>query len=85
YTTIFDEVDEQLAAAGSPPLDVVVVQMGVGALTAAVMTHYRAADGSGPLSVVVEPDTAACGLRSAEAGELVDVPGPHSSIMAGLN
>lgn len=85
YTTIFDEVDEQLAAAGSAPLDVVVVQMGVGALTAAVMTHYRAADGSGPLSVVVEPDTAACGLRSAEAGELVDVPGPHESIMAGLN
>jgi diaminopropionate ammonia-lyase len=85
YTTIFDEVDEQLAAAGSAPLDAVVVQMGVGALTAAVMHRYRAPDGRGPLTVVVEPDTAACGLRSAEAGELVDVAGPHRSIMAGLN
>ncbi len=85
YSTIFDEVDEQLAAAGSAPLDAVVVQMGVGALTAAVMHHYRDADGQGPLTVVVEPDTAACGLRSAEACELVDVPGPHRSIMAGLN
>ncbi len=85
YTTIFDEVDEQLAAAASRPLDVVVVQMGVGALAAAVMTHYRRDDGSGPLAIVVEPDTAACGLRSAAAGELVDVPGPHRSIMAGLN
>ncbi len=85
YTTIFDEVDEQLAAAGAAPLDVVVVQMGVGALAAAVTDHYRADDGSGPLIVVVEPESAACGLRSAEAGELVDVPGPHRSIMAGLN
>lgn len=85
YTTIFEEVDEQLAAAGSAPLDAVVVQMGVGALTAAVMEHYRAVDGAGPLTIVVEPDTAACGLRSAAAGELIDVPGPHRSIMAGLN
>ncbi|MCU1496659.1 MAG: putative diaminopropionate ammonia-lyase [Acidimicrobiales bacterium] len=85
YTTIFEEVDEQLAAAGSAPLDAVVVQMGVGALAAAVMHHHRAADGSGPLAIVVEPDTAACGLRSAAAGGLVDVPGPHRSIMAGLN
>lgn len=85
YTTIFGEVDAQLAAAGSPPLDAVVVQMGVGALAAATMAHYRAPDGSGPLAIVVEPDTAACGLRSAAAGELVDVPGPHRSIMAGLN
>lgn len=85
YSTIFEEVDEQLQAANSPPPDVVVVQMGVGALAAAVMAHYRAADGSGPLSIVVEPDTAACGLRSAEAGELVTVAGPHHSVMAGLN
>ncbi|HEX2578209.1 MAG TPA: diaminopropionate ammonia-lyase [Aquihabitans sp.] len=85
YATIFEEVDQQLAEAGSPPLDAVVVQMGVGALAAAAMAHHRAADGSGPLALVVEPTTAACGLRSAEAGELVDVPGPHRSIMAGLN
>ncbi|MCU1352069.1 MAG: Pyridoxal-5-phosphate-dependent enzyme beta subunit [Acidimicrobiales bacterium] len=92
YSTIFDEVDEQLAARQSPQPDVVVVQMGVGALASAVVAHYRSRPGSGrspgddaPRIVVVEPVSAACGLRSAEAGMPVDVPGPHTSIMAGLN
>jgi diaminopropionate ammonia-lyase len=78
YATIFAEVDEQLD--GSTP-DVVIVPMGVGALTAAVVAHYAArAD-----VVAVEPLTAACGLESARAGRPVLVPGPHPSIMAGLN
>jgi diaminopropionate ammonia-lyase len=55
--------------------------MGVGALTAAVVAHY----GATATIVAVEPRSAACGLRSAEAGEPVLVPGPHNSIMAGLN
>jgi diaminopropionate ammonia-lyase len=33
----------------------------------------------------VEPLDAACVLESIEAGEIVSVPGPHRSIMAGLN
>jgi diaminopropionate ammonia-lyase len=33
----------------------------------------------------VEPADAACVLASLEAGGLVEVPGPHRSIMAGLN
>ncbi|MFI5044851.1 MAG: pyridoxal-phosphate dependent enzyme, partial [Acidimicrobiales bacterium] len=33
----------------------------------------------------VEPTTAACLYHSVEAGEMVDVAGPHHSIMAGLN
>jgi len=37
YATIFAEVDQQLGAAAP---DVVVVQMGVGALAAAVVAHY---------------------------------------------
>jgi diaminopropionate ammonia-lyase len=77
YTTIFAELDEQLAAAP----DLVVVPMGVGALTAAAVEHYA----SSATIVAVEPRSAACGLRSAEAGHPVFVPGPHDSIMAGLN
>ena len=77
YTTIFAELDEQLAAAP----DLVVVPMGVGALTAAAVAHYA----SIATVVAVEPLSAACGLRSAEAGRPVFVPGPHDSIMAGLN
>ena len=85
YATIFAEVDEQIAAAGAPPPDVVVAQMGVGALAAATVGHVRASAGDAPTIVVVEPLSAACGLRSAEAGHPVEVPGPHRSIMAGLN
>jgi diaminopropionate ammonia-lyase len=78
YTTIFAEVDEQL---GDDAVDLVVVPMGVGALTAAVVAHSSAR----AAVVVVEPLTAACGMASARAGEPVFVPGPHDSIMAGLN
>ncbi len=81
YSTIFGEVDAQLAARGSPGPDVFVSQMGVGALTAAVCDRY-----AGEATIIaVEPLSAACGLRSAEAGHPVEVPGPHDSIMAGLN
>ena len=78
YATIFAEIDEQLAAA---PPEVVVVPMGVGALAAATVEHFA----SGATIVVVEPRSAACGLQSAAAGHPIAVPGPHDSIMAGLN
>jgi diaminopropionate ammonia-lyase len=78
YATIFAEIDEQLV--DSPP-EVVIVPMGVGALASAVVQHYS----SRAIIVVVEPASAACGLRSAEAGHPVLVEGPHDSIMAGLN
>jgi diaminopropionate ammonia-lyase len=78
YGTIFAEVDEQLAG---EPVDAVVVQMGVGALAAAVCDHFAASS----TIVAVEPVDAACGLHSARAGGPTEVPGPHRSIMAGLN
>jgi diaminopropionate ammonia-lyase len=80
YGTIFEEVDEQLGSDGNA-IDLVVVPMGVGALTAAVAAHYA----ERATVAAVEPLSAACGLRSAQAGKPVEVPGPHNSIMAGLN
>ncbi len=41
--------------------------------------------GAGPVLIGVEPDTANCVMASARAGHLVEVPGPHRSVMAGLN
>jgi diaminopropionate ammonia-lyase len=78
YSTVFAEVDDQLT--GEPP-DVVVVQMGVGALAAATVDAYAGRS----RVVAVEPASAACGLRSAAHGGPVTVPGPHDSMMAGLN
>jgi diaminopropionate ammonia-lyase len=80
YRTILHEIDEQLA---EPP-DLVVVPVGAGAFASAVVRHYRG-EGHRPQILTVEPDTAACLLKSLQAGEPVNVPGPHPSKMAGLN
>jgi diaminopropionate ammonia-lyase len=103
YATIFAEVDDELARRGESGPDLVAVQIGVGALAAAVVRHYRRDDHRPPttdhrpdngqssvadcqLSIVgVEPTHAACLLAAMRAGQIVDVPGPHDSIMAGLN
>ncbi|GMR22153.1 MAG: diaminopropionate ammonia-lyase [Acidobacteriota bacterium] len=78
YATIFYEIDE------TP--DVVFVPLGVGALGAAATDFYkRAAGKTDPTIVGVEPETCASVLASIRKGELVTVPGPHPSMMAGLN
>ncbi|HEU4398198.1 MAG TPA: diaminopropionate ammonia-lyase [Actinomycetota bacterium] len=100
YATIFWEVDGQLDALGEEGPDVVVVPVGVGGLAAAAVRHWRRrgllihrGTPSGfpgplrrpPVLIGVEPLAAACVLRSLRAGRIVTVPGPHDSIMAGLN
>jgi diaminopropionate ammonia-lyase len=77
YETIFAELDEQLER----PPDLAVVPIGVGALAAAAAGHL----GDGVRLAGVEPMYAACALASARAGRPVSVPGPHESVMAGLN
>jgi diaminopropionate ammonia-lyase len=79
YGTIFREIEDQL---DSPP-DVVFVPIGVGALGAAAVDFYKRTTSA--RVVGVEPSSAACVLASIEAGKIVTVPGPHGSIMAGLN
>lgn len=79
YATLCAEIDEQLDVAP----DLVVVPVGVGSLAQAVITHYRSTEHS-PALLAVEPETAACVLRSLQAGEPVTV-GTTDTIMAGLN
>jgi diaminopropionate ammonia-lyase len=79
YGTIFREIEEQ---SDSPP-SVVFVPIGVGALAAAAVDFYKRQTAA--RVVGVEPESAACVLASIEAGKIVTVPGPHCSIMAGLN
>jgi len=85
YATIFWEVDDQLGGDGEERPDVVVVPVGVGGLAAAAVRHWRQGLERPPRLVGVEPLAAACVLRSLEVGRIVTVPGPHDSIMAGLN
>jgi diaminopropionate ammonia-lyase len=82
YDTIFDEADDQLP---EPPT-VVLLQAGVGALTASGIRHYlRARPEDRPRFATVEPLTAACLLASAEAERLLTIDASQESIMAGLN
>lgn len=100
YSTIFWELDDELQKRGEQGPDLVSVQFGVGALAAAVVNLYRQPNRAqqerrpagvtdpgctSPAILSVEPTSAACALASMEAGEIVTVPGPHDSIMAGLN
>lgn len=78
YSTIFTEVEDQL-----PDLPThLVVQMGVGSLGTAAI---RAAMKWDAKVVSVEPDGADAILASLREKRPVEVPGPHTSIMAGLN
>jgi diaminopropionate ammonia-lyase len=79
YETIFSEADAELG--GELP-DVAFIPIGVGSLALAAAHHWPQAP---PRLVGLEPETAACALASIRAGEPVTVPGPHESIMAGLN
>ena len=85
YTTVFEEIAEQLQCRPAP--DVVAVPIGVGALAAAVVRHYWSAEPAGerPRLIGVEPTSAACVLESVAAGEIVTLDHPQDSIMAGLN
>jgi diaminopropionate ammonia-lyase len=81
YTTLFAELDEQLA---DPVLDLLVVPVGVGSLAQAAIGHYRRPGIRNPPALLsVEPEAAACVLRSLQAGEQVTVA-TSPTIMSGL-
>ncbi|MER7492989.1 diaminopropionate ammonia-lyase [Streptomyces pharetrae] len=86
YSTLCAEIDEQLAAAGvTEGPDLVSVPVGVGSLAQAVVTHYRSRpSGHAPALLSVEPDAAACVLRSLVLGRPVTVETGETT-MAGLN
>jgi diaminopropionate ammonia-lyase len=86
YSTVFAEVTGQLAEAGGTEPDVVVIPVGVGALAAATIRHYKAGAAERPVRLLgVEPESARCVTESLRAGHLVNLPFPQTSIMSGLN
>ncbi len=85
YSTLFAELDSQLAAATADPPALLAVPTGVGSLLQAAVMHYRARHGHGATAVLaVEPNTAACLLASLRAGRPTTIP-TANTIMAGLN
>jgi diaminopropionate ammonia-lyase len=83
YTVMVDEALAQTGATERPTH--VLVQGGVGALAAAVLSHFWETQGvARPFLIVVEPQRADCLYRSAQAGKRVAVTGALDTIMAGL-
>jgi diaminopropionate ammonia-lyase len=84
YTRVLEEASRQWTAIP----DVVFVQGGVGGLVCAAANWWAARHGARrPAIVACEPDSHACLLASARAGELVDLGDaarPGGTIMAGL-
>jgi diaminopropionate ammonia-lyase len=92
YETLFAEIDAQLAAAGAAHFGgagagLIGVPVGVGSLAQAAVAHYRSSGlrrAERPLLLSVEPDTAACVLRSLADGALAAVA-TGTTVMNGLN
>jgi len=86
YSTMLWEIEDELERRREGGPDLVVVQVGVGAFAAAVARHFRSPGASSSTKLMsVEPANADCLLESVAAGRIVSVPGPHDSIMSGLN
>jgi diaminopropionate ammonia-lyase len=81
YRLMADEAADQW---DGPPPTHVFIQGGVGGVAAAVAVQMRARFPSLPALIVVEPDRAACLLKSAELGEATAIPGNLDTLMAGL-
>ncbi len=82
YTRLMDEAERSW---GATPPDLLVIQAGVGGLLAAVASWsaWRFGDAR-PRLLAVEPARAACVQASARAGRPDVVPGPLTTVMAGL-
>lgn len=85
YTTLFAEIDDQLAARGAAGPDLVACPVGVGSLAHAMVEHYRGSAASSAALLGVEAATAACVTRSLLAGHPTTVDTSSPTLMAGLN
>ena len=69
YSTILWEIDDELAKRSEKDPQLVIVQIGVGALAAAVVNHYRQPGRDPKIPILgVEPALAACMQASIETG-----------------
>jgi diaminopropionate ammonia-lyase len=87
YGTLIDEAIEQIEALGQDKPTHVFLQVGVGSFAGAVQGYLASKyGGKRPVTVIVEPSTAACIYKSAKAndGKPHAVEGDLTTIMSGL-
>ncbi len=84
YLTMCDEAAEQLRSFGLEKPSHIFVQAGCGGLAGSIVGYYNSLFGNKrPISVIVEPTTAACLLHSARSGKWAKVK-LGDTVMAGL-
>ena len=85
YTTIAQEIADQLEERGWEKPTHLFLQAGVGSFAGAMLGSFAARWGRDcPVACIVEPDRADCLYRSARAGTITPVTGDLDSMMAGL-
>ncbi len=87
YSTLIDEVLEQMKKQGDLMPTHVFLQAGVGSLAAVIQGYLTTKFGDDrPLTVIIEPHNAACLFKSAQIGDTKPhaVGGNLATIMAGL-
>jgi diaminopropionate ammonia-lyase len=87
YSTMYLEVQEQLAAIGIVKPTHIFVQAGVGSLAASVVNYYKNLfNEDSPTTIIVEPENANCIFQSAiqNQDKPVNVEIVKQTIMAGL-
>jgi diaminopropionate ammonia-lyase len=85
YATMALEANEQLKKLGVERPTHIFIQAGVGSLAGAVQGFFAMEHQDNvPVTVVVEPDNAACYYLSAQEGKMSNVGGDMQTIMAGL-
>ena len=85
YTTIAQEIADQVEEKGWEKPTHLFLQAGVGSFAGAMLGSFAARWGKDcPVTCIVEPDRADCLYRSAKAGTITPVTGDLDSMMAGL-
>lgn len=87
YMTLADEIHDSLVALGDDKPTHIFLQAGVGSYAGAVLGYFVSAYGEDrPITIIVEPNKAACHYRSAKIndGSVHFVEGDMPTIMAGL-
>lgn len=84
YSTMLDELDEQLAQLEVEAVDLALAPAGVGSLAQAIVAHFRGGEGGSPSVAIVEPETAPSVFHALTTGEPGPVDTAHT-VMLGLN
>ncbi|NYT14117.1 MAG: diaminopropionate ammonia-lyase [Candidatus Methanofastidiosa archaeon] len=88
YTVLFDEAMEEIKENGGDMPTHIILQAGVGSFSASGVGYFNSIYGKKrPISIIVEPDNAACFYESMQIndGKPHRAKGDLSTIMAGLS